>query len=376
MAKDSSFLLSVTELTIKFGHKTVLDQVNWQVKENVNQVLIGPNGSGKSLLISFLTGKFKVHNQKPYTSKKFIPEKDISFISFELQKELFAIDDYNDDSDFLDYQDIGSTARDIILNNSKETKSFSEIIGNLNIAYLLDRGIRFLSTGEMRKVLIARTLYAKPKLIIIDSPFEGLDQKSRTLLREQLKTILVNYQCLILLNEDDPLIDFFDEVTCLNDGKVIFQDTPVNARKSEVWHELFSSCKPITSIPTNHHLYTPSNYNTNNTLISMKGVSVAYSGNTILNNLDWEVKQGENWLITGPNGAGKSTLLSLVTADNTQGYNQDLYLFGKKRGSGETIWDIKRQIGIVTSSLQQSYKAPLKAEEVVLSGFFDSFSIR
>ena len=101
----------------------------------------------------------------------------------------------------------------------------------------------------------------------------------------------------------------------------------------------------------------------------MEDVSVTYGDVKALNELTWQVMPGENWLISGPNGAGKSTLLSLVSADNPQGYNQDFHLFGRKRGSGETIWDIKKKIGIVTSALQLSYKVPLKALEVVLSGF-------
>ncbi|MCM8531028.1 MAG: ATP-binding cassette domain-containing protein [Lentisphaeraceae bacterium] len=375
MAKATKPLLSAKNLTVKFGQNTALNQVNWQIKEGVNQVLIGPNGSGKSLLANFLTGKFTLHNNQPEVSPKFKPQQDIAFISFELQKELYSIDDYNDDTDFLDYQDIGSTAKEVILNGHKETKTFVEISINLNISYLLDRGIRFLSTGEMRKVLIARALYAKPKLIVIDSPFEGLDQKSRTLLRQQLQIILAGYQCLLLLNEDDPIIDQFDEVTCIDQGKIILEDSPHEIRHSNLWPELFPLNKPITSIPTHHHQYPPASFKAGETIISMKEVSVSYSSAMILDKVNWQVKQGENWLISGPNGAGKSTLLSLVTADNPQGYNQNFSLFGRKRGSGETIWDIKRQIGIVTSQLQQSYKVPLKAVEVVLSGFYDSIGL-
>lgn len=375
MAKAASPLISAHNLTIKFGSSTALDQVNWQIKERLNQVLIGPNGAGKSLLANFLMGKFTLHNNKPEVSSSLNSGKDIATISFELQKELYSIDDYNDDTDFLDYQDIGSTAKEVILNGSKETELFAEVSQSLSIVYLLDRGIRFLSTGEMRKVLIARALYSNPKLILIDSPFEGLDQKSRTLLRQQLEIILTNHQCLLLLNEDDPIIDQFDEVTCINQGKIVLKESPSKVRNTDTWAELFPLNKPITSIPTHHHQYLPANFDIGETIISMKEVSVSYSNSVILNKINWQVKQGENWLISGPNGAGKSTLLSLVTADNPQAYNQDFHIFGKKRGSGETIWDIKRQIGIVTSSLQQSYKVPLKALEVVLSGFYDSIGL-
>ncbi|WP_150183170.1 ATP-binding cassette domain-containing protein, partial [Enterobacter asburiae] len=76
-----------------------------------------------------------------------------------------------------------------------------------------------------------------------------------------------------------------------------------------------------------------------------------------------------------PNGAGKSTLLSLITGDHPQGYSNDLTLFGRRRGSGETIWDIKKHIGYVSSSLHLDYRVSTTVRNVILSGFFDSIGI-
>ncbi len=86
-------------------------------------------------------------------------------------------------------------------------------------------------------------------------------------------------------------------------------------------------------------------------IVRMKDVNVTLGGKQILNNINWEVKSGEKWVLKGPNGAGKTTLLSLITADNPQGYNNDLVLFDRKRGSGESIWDIKKKIGFVSPEL-------------------------
>jgi molybdate transport system ATP-binding protein len=110
-------------------------------------------------------------------------------------------------------------------------------------------------------------------------------------------------------------------------------------------------------------------------LIEMKDVVVRYDGKSVLNGLDWTVMSGEHWKITGPNGSGKSTLLSLVSADNTQAYANDISLFGMKRGSGESIWDIKKRIGLVSTSFQQDYRAGATVKIVVISGFFDSIGV-
>ena len=102
---------------------------------------------------------------------------------------------------------------------------------------------------------------------------------------------------------------------------------------------------------------------------------VSYNDRPVINHLSWTVNPGEHWQIVGPNGAGKSTLLSLVTGDHPQGYSNDLTLFGRRRGSGETIWDIKKHIGYVSSSLHLDYRVSTNVRNVILSGYFDSIGI-
>jgi molybdate transport system ATP-binding protein len=110
-------------------------------------------------------------------------------------------------------------------------------------------------------------------------------------------------------------------------------------------------------------------------LIVLRDGVVQYNDKPILHNLSWQVDHGQHWQITGQNGAGKSTLLSLITGDHAQGYSNDLTLFGRRRGSGETIWDIKRHIGYVSSSLHLDYRVSSSVRNVITSGFFDSIGI-
>jgi molybdate transport system ATP-binding protein len=110
-------------------------------------------------------------------------------------------------------------------------------------------------------------------------------------------------------------------------------------------------------------------------LVAMEDVTVKYENTIVLDGLSWTMKSGENWVILGPNGCGKTTMLNLVTGDNPQAYANKIYLFGKRRGSGESIWDIKRRTGIVSSEFQIRYRKPITAFEVVLSGFFDSVGL-
>ena len=115
--------------------------------------------------------------------------------------------------------------------------------------------------------------------------------------------------------------------------------------------------------------------NPNTVVIEVKKAGVHYQGLSVFKSLDWTVKRGENWSITGPNGSGKSTLLQMVTGDHPQAYANEIYLFGRKRGSGESIWEIKQRLGMVSSEFQVNYRKPISAFEVVLSGFFDSVGL-
>ena len=372
----SSFYLKADDLNITFGSQKVISNLSLEIPRSKNLAIIGPNGSGKSVLISFLAANLKVHKQSPIYAKDFDPKTDLGLVSFEYQQELYDIDDYFDDTDFMDgVQDKGTLAKDAILLNHVEDEYFEQIIELMNIRYLLDRGIRFLSTGEMRKVLICRALLNKPKILVIDSPFEGLDKKSRAFLRERLINIMKNQQCIFLLNENDPVISKCDQAVLLQEGRITAKGSPKEVCKSKEFKTLFPEIRSDIKIPGLYEGQEKLTIDDGVPLIEMENVSVKYGDVTALNDLTWKVKQKENWLISGPNGAGKSTLLSLITADNPQGYGQDFHLFGKKRGSGETIWDIKKRIGIITSSLQLNYKAPLNALQVVVSGFFDSIGL-
>src|SRR5690606_13934853 len=88
-------------------------------------------------------------------------------------------------------------------------------------------------------------------------------------------------------------------------------------------------------------------------IVKMEEVTISYGGNIILNKINWTIKQGERWSLIGPNGAGKTTLLSLINGDSPQAFANNIILFDRKKGSGESIWDIKKNIGFFSVELFQ-----------------------
>ena len=138
-------------------------------------------------------------------------------------------------------------------------------------------------------------------------------------------------------------------------------DTPANIPDN--WRQM------IEELP-----YKEEEYNAQR-VVDMHKVCIRYGERTILKDLDWQVMNGEYWALTGRNGSGKSTLLSLVCADNPQSYACDITLFDKTRGSGESIWDIKKHIGYVSPEMHRAFRSNVTVERIVASGFSNAVSL-
>ena len=224
----------------------------------------------------------------------------------------------------------------------------------------LDKYIITLSSGELRKFQLTKTLFANPKLLIMDNPFIGLDAETRDQLRDLLKLLAVerDMEIMLVMSKTDDIPSFVDEVKWIGTQETV----PPHVLSP-------SQQEAILSLP-----YTDNDYDCQH-VIDMKNVCIRYGERTILKDLNWTVCNGERWALSGQNGSGKSTLLSLVCADNPQSYACDITLFDRPRGSGESIWDIKKHIGYVSPEMHRSYKRNLPAIRIVASGLMDSIGL-
>ena len=238
---------------------------------------------------------------------------------------------------------------------------------------MLPKKLIFLSSGELRKFLIVRSLLNHPRILILDNPFIGLDAASRDVLVHLLQQMakLDNVQVILLLSNPDDIPEMITHVL------PVYNRTPYPSQtradfmgRTDLLAHLFPGYSGDISLPASNK--EPSAHEVT---FRMEHVSIKYGRRTILKELDWEVKNGEKWALFGPNGAGKSTLLSLIYADNPQSYANTLYLFDRKRGSGESIWDIKKRIGYVSPEMHLFYMENVPTLNIVGSGFFDSIGL-
>ena len=333
---------------------------------------VGRNGSGKSVLAKALAG-----DQTVLSGKVINHFKSIAHISFEHLQKIIDDEWKRNNTDMLSDKedDTGLTTAEIIQEHNQNQALCESLALQFGIADLLNRRFKYLSTGETRKTLICRTLMSKPELLILDEPFDGLDVASRANLAETLSQLSKqNITIVMVLNRFNEIPPFVKYIGLLANCQLLKYGT-----KDTILNDV--AVKQLTNLEhlSNFTLPEPDEVsvplpNDLDRIILNNGF-VQYDGKAIINGLSWRVKANENWQIIGPNGAGKSTLLSLITGDHPQGYSNDLTLFGHKRGSGETIWDIKRHIGYVSSSFHLDYRVSLSVENVLVSGYFDSIGV-
>ena len=226
-----------------------------------------------------------------------------------------------------------------------------------------NRKLRTFSSGEQKKEFLRYCINQNPDYIIFDNPFDHLDQSSRVTLLDSLEKLSASVRIIQLVNRTADLLPFIKNKAKIIDNSFVLN----NINTTETDQKPVATTlipKPLESFDYKESI-----------LIKMSGVSVSYDERKIVDTISWTIKQGEFWQLIGPNGSGKSTLLSMITGDNPKGYGQELYLFGRKKGSGESIWEIKKQIGIFSTAMTNLFKKNHSLEQMILSGFFDSIGL-
>ena len=234
------------------------------------------------------------------------------------------------------------------------------IVRLLGMDTFLDKYIITLSSGELRKFQLAKTLLAQPETLILDNPFIGLDSEARDLLRDLLLQLAKEQgmEIYLVVSRKADIPNYTTDI--INIKELPENDCPGLSEEKR---------QAILNLPHEGKEYCAEE------VVNMNKVSIRYGDRTILKDLDWRIMNGEHWVLSGQNGSGKSTLLSLISADNPQGYACDISLFGHRRGSGESIWEIKRHIGYVSPEMHRSYHRDLPALHIVASGLKDTVGL-
>lgn len=316
-------------------------------------LLVGANGSGKS------------------TAARRLVERTTGaeLLSAESQQAFYEDQLAHDEANFNQGADTSVTLAQLV-GEAAQTHPLAQA---LRLGALWHRGYRLLSTGEGRKALLLRAVLRDPPLLVLDEPFDGLDVAAREELARAIEQVGERIPVIVVgaLRADQLPFESerIAEVNVFEQRRLVFTGSV------EAWRARGDGARQ-THLPPPVHLGSfYGAVDPDVPLIELRRGRVAYGDHIVFEGLDVTVRPGQHTLIEGPNGSGKSTLLELFSGDHPQAYSNDLLLFGRKRGSGETVWDIKKNVGVISGQLHRNYRVGGSVEDVLVSGLFDSIGV-
>jgi molybdate transport system ATP-binding protein len=368
-------IIQCENISIQLGGKTILDNINFNIAEKENWAIAGESGSGKSSLAKaisqqiFFRGEVKFMNKEGQTLAPHIVliEQQHAFKNNSNVNNFYYQQRFNS----CDADDAHTVREELSKLPSENVHQWIELLG---LQPLLEKPMIQLSNGENKRLQLVKALTQEPELLILDNPFTGLDISGRTLLKDIIRQLLGKGIRIILIAPLSEIPACFDKIAMLKKGKL------VGIHKYDENLPFSQNLKDVTFILSEEQIklirqiYSPQFFDFKE-VVRMNKVNISYNGRSILSDINWVVKKGERWSVAGPNGAGKSTLLSLITADNPQAYANDVWLFERKRGSGESIWDIKKKIGYVSPELHLYFDKGISVLDAVASGLFDTIGL-
>jgi len=345
---------------------------DWTLTPGDAWVLLGGNGSGKSTLARVLCGELT-----PTGGTLTDAPNRVHWLSLERQQELYERELYRDDTDLTDQLDPGTPVRTLMEEIAPWSDEHDRLVELLGMATLLDRGYRLLSSGEGRKVMLARAVLARPDLLLLDEPFEGLDPHARQDLLHTLGRLSDEGQWLMLLiNQRQDIPDWASHLALIDRHRLMLAGPVAEVTDHPDWQAALHWVQSDDQkLPPRQSDFQLPDWPADEPLVRLRDGRVEYASGRQFQGLDWDLMPGEHTQIVGPNGCGKSTLLNLVSGDHPQCYSNDLTVFGYRRGRGESIWDIKKHLGLVSGHLHRDYRVAGNAITAVVSGMTDSIGV-
>jgi len=370
----------------------VLRGISWSLLDGETWAVVGPMGSGKSTFVEAVLGRHRIAEGEVHWPlleslrragrPVAFPGEVMRLVSFKEDSRLFSYADhyYQQRFEFADADSPLSLDDFLRTGSDAGAPEIAAVAARLGIAELRSLSFIKLSNGQVRRARIARALLAHPELLILDDPFVGLDAAGRGELDRFLGELVAHGQRLLLVVREDAIPAWVTNVMKVEEGtaRALSYTSPLEgevAAQRRVRGSVNDEETPHP-VPKRDDPLTQGERVINPPIIELRNVSVVHGGKAILADVSWTVRTGERWALVGPNGAGKTTLLSLVCGDHPQAYANDVRLFGRRRGTGESVWDVKRRIGLVSPEFHLYFHGPLTAFDVAITGFHDILAFR
>ena len=382
---DGTILVSFKDVEPRIYGLDFPDAINWTIRRGEQWCVAGPNGSGKTLLADLLCGKYAVRSGKldyafwteEYRNQvqKSYPTAMVRKVSFESAYHLTDYKNMYFQQRFSSTENEFSPKVQELVSTVPNAEYMSWLCRKLDIEQLFHKHLIMLSSGELRRLLIVLTLADRPELVVFDNPFIGLDVEMRRQMDDFFKEVSSFQQMIFLVPSIEEMPKAANRV--LKSDRLTYEDVGSPESFSQNYKEwLEPNEQPsVLKFPAPlEDVSRPCEY-----VLNMRDVTVAYQNGReekeLFSHLNWKIRRGEKWALLGKNGAGKSTLLSLLAADNPRAYSLNISIYDKKRGTGESIWDVKKPIGYISSEMHLYFQENQDCLKVVSSGLFDTVGL-
>lgn len=364
----SNPVVHISNLSLQYAGHAVLCNLNWDIYAGEHWVIGGKSGSGKSSLAKAIAQQAKYAGEINYDHSLYsnlLPNiyyvsNWYQFANLEGDRNFYYQQRYNKHQQ----NDTLTVFADLVHFGKKNKLNIHDvepILDALGFSKCKETQLIELSSGEHKKLQLVQGLWLNPKILILDEPYTGLDKSTRIKLNEQLDILAAQGSTIILISNDQTIPTCINRYGEILDGVLKVRED-IHAFSQDEIRQSKAFPYFLQQDPTGD----------SQVFVELRDVTVKYGDKRVLKNINWKVKRGEKWLLQGHNGSGKSTLLSLLNADHPQAYASDIWLFGKKRGTGESIWDIKKKIGIISPELHWYFDKTATVWHTVASGYYDS----
>lgn len=342
------------------GGDVLFRDLTWTLRDGETWAVVGPVGSGKTTFAQVLLGRHPLRSGTaawPIVGRAAFPSDVIRVVAFQEDSRLFSYRGhyYQERFNFTDPLD-DVTVGEYLRSGMSADAEVERVAERLGVGGLLGASFLTLSNGQVRRTRIARSLLAKPELLVLDDPFMGLDAAGRNDVAQLLGELVTQGTRVLLIARPEFVPAWVTRVLELDGLQVV---------------GVASRDRKGAAFPPNRRSFAVAARHAGEPVLELRNVTVRYGEKRILEAISWQVHRGERWALLGPNGSGKTTLLSLICGDHPQAYANEVFVFGQRRGTGESIWDVKRRIGLVSPELHLYFTTPMNAETAAATGFFD-----
>ena len=208
-------------MKIKFEHlkadttSVTLDIDNWVIEKQQSWGVFSIEGDIGSLLGDLLSDEVCASSGRILKNSGHIAQ-----VSLAEQQRLLEQEIANDDSDFLDRIDTGSTVYALVYQQCEDEDLTLQLMQELDLNHLQDSGFRVLSSGETRRLMLARALATQPDFLVLDEPFAGLDLAHRKSLGQYLTKLSQSMQMLVIVSREEEVPEWIEKIALFGQGRL------------------------------------------------------------------------------------------------------------------------------------------------------------